>query len=295
MTLCLLASHVALAVWTGLAYRNLFALGVGDLRFAPGWGVWAWFVPFLNFVRPKQIVDDLWRSTTPGDAWPRPPVPGMLHVWWALVLLTSLFAPAGIVGAALMVASSGLTWWVTAALTNRLDSLAAGRGHSLQPAPTRRGLRSLLVVSGLAAVGIAAVAPLPEIAMRRPTHVAELEIGDCFGGPTPSLPTPGDEVATVDVVSCDEPHAYELIDVIVHDAPPGATYPGQERLFQFGAEQCVEHFEEIVGKPFMQSELDVFMYVPTADGWRDGDRDIQCMALRIDGGPLEGTVVGSGQ
>ena len=159
MTLCLLASHVALAVWTGLAYRNLFALGVGDLRFAPGWGVWAWFVPFLNFVRPKQIVDD---------------------------------------------------------------------------------------------------------------------------------------VTTVDVVSCDDPHAYELIDVVAHDAPPGATYPGQERLFQFGAEQCVEHFEEIVGTPFMRSDLDVFMYVPTDFSWRLGDRDIQCMALRVDGGALEGTVVGSG-
>ena len=213
------------------------------------------------------------------------------------LLLASLFASAGIVGAALMVASSGLTWWVTSAVTNRLDSLAADHGHPQQPAPTRRGLRGLLVVSGLAAVGVAAVAPLPEIATTatdargRPRDRRLLRRSDTFATDARRR---GERRWTSSPAT--SPHAYELIDVVAHDAPPGATYPGQERLFQFGAEQCVEHFEEIVGTPFMQSDLDVFMYVPT-DGRlaRRATATSSAWQLRVDGGPLEGTVVGSGQ
>ena len=31
------------------------------LRYAPGWAIGAWFVPFLNLVRPVQIVNDVRR------------------------------------------------------------------------------------------------------------------------------------------------------------------------------------------------------------------------------------------
>jgi hypothetical protein len=57
------------------AYRNLPALGAESPRFSSGWAVGAWFVPFLNLVRPKQIMDDIWRASDPalpahpGAAW----------------------------------------------------------------------------------------------------------------------------------------------------------------------------------------------------------------------------------
>ena len=95
-TWCWMGACVALAVWTGRMYRNLFALGVEELRFTPGWGVGAWFVPLLNFVRPKQIIDDTWRATSPGAmarGWRELPVPATLHVWWGLALLSWLSAP----------------------------------------------------------------------------------------------------------------------------------------------------------------------------------------------------------
>ena len=44
---------LAFVVWFYRAYENLRALGVLSLRWGTGWAVGGWFVPFLNFVRPK--------------------------------------------------------------------------------------------------------------------------------------------------------------------------------------------------------------------------------------------------
>lgn len=53
-----LGTVVAFLVWFRRAYRNLPALGAESLRFSSGWAVGAWFVPFLNLVRPKQLADE---------------------------------------------------------------------------------------------------------------------------------------------------------------------------------------------------------------------------------------------
>ena len=87
---------VAFLLWLRRAYGNLPALGVPRLRFGPAWSIGAWFVPILNFFRPKQIVDDVWRGSDPSaprafeDGWTGRPVPALLHWWWALWLLSSL-------------------------------------------------------------------------------------------------------------------------------------------------------------------------------------------------------------
>ena len=56
-----------LIAWTSRLYRNLSALGVGPLRYTEGWAIGAWFIPFFNLVRPKQILDDIWRGSGPAD------------------------------------------------------------------------------------------------------------------------------------------------------------------------------------------------------------------------------------
>ena len=80
--------------WFSRAYRNLPALGARNLRFKPGWAIGAWFVPFLNLVRPKAITDDIWRASDPQA----PPVHDgplkgrrvspVLHLWWALFVIS---------------------------------------------------------------------------------------------------------------------------------------------------------------------------------------------------------------
>jgi hypothetical protein len=92
-----LGAFVALAVCTHRLYKNLPALGAASLRYTTGWGAGAWFVPFLNFVRPKQIVNDIWRASDPdappqqGSGWHGRPVRPLLDLWWALFIGAALF------------------------------------------------------------------------------------------------------------------------------------------------------------------------------------------------------------
>jgi hypothetical protein len=60
-----------------------------DIRHAKGWAIGGWFVPILNWFRPKQMVDDAWRGSrpNPGDV---PTVAPIVHWWWGLFLATSL-------------------------------------------------------------------------------------------------------------------------------------------------------------------------------------------------------------
>lgn len=92
----LLATVPAFIVWFHRLYTNLRALGATDVRFSSGWAIGAWFVPFLNLWRPKQIADDIWRASDPdadtvsGAHWRGRPVAGVVHVWWGLYLLSNL-------------------------------------------------------------------------------------------------------------------------------------------------------------------------------------------------------------
>ena len=55
----------------------------GLLRYAPGWAIGAWFVPFLNLVRPVQIVNDVRRLGAPDRLRDSRALVGW---WWATLL-----------------------------------------------------------------------------------------------------------------------------------------------------------------------------------------------------------------
>jgi hypothetical protein len=91
---------IAFLPWFYRAYANLPALGVSRLRHPTGWAVGAWFVPFLNLIRPKQIADDVYRGSRPearagGDP-ASIPAPALLHWWWAMFLLSGLGNAIGV-------------------------------------------------------------------------------------------------------------------------------------------------------------------------------------------------------
>jgi hypothetical protein len=86
-----------LAVWTRRLYGNLRHLGFNELRFREVWALGGWFVPLVNLVRPKQILNDIWRS---GEPEPRPveaceqqPVSNLLHWWWFFWIVLWLPTP----------------------------------------------------------------------------------------------------------------------------------------------------------------------------------------------------------
>jgi hypothetical protein len=138
-----LATNIAFLVWFRRAYFHP-ALPADRLRFRRGLVVLSWFVPILNLVRPKQIMNDIWRASAPappGEAGAprRQPVSAVVHAWWALTLVSSVAAwaermpPTEPLPAAVTYLAAdlvGLAWTVAAILlvrrvTRRVGLLAA--------------------------------------------------------------------------------------------------------------------------------------------------------------------------
>lgn len=60
------------------------------------------------------------------------------------------------------------------------------------------------------------------------------------------------------------------------------------------SDACIDAFEAYVGRPYDESDLDITWYVPSRESWEDGDRSLQCVAIRTDGDPLYQPVRNSG-
>jgi hypothetical protein len=86
-----IGTGIAFIAWFHRSYWNITALSPEAARYRTGWAIGAWFIPFFNLVRPKQIANDMWRGTTspPGTVSP------LVHWWWGLFVIQ-----AGIGGAA---------------------------------------------------------------------------------------------------------------------------------------------------------------------------------------------------
>ena len=83
---------VLFLAWFRHAYKNVARLGVAGMRWSARWAVGAWFVPVLNLIRPKAIMNDIWRGSDPdlrvGStlSWDNPP--WLYQVWWGIWILS---------------------------------------------------------------------------------------------------------------------------------------------------------------------------------------------------------------
>jgi hypothetical protein len=60
----LIACATTFIMWFRRAYANLHRLNSGSiLSYEEGWAAGAWFVPFLNLVRPFTIMKEIWNET----------------------------------------------------------------------------------------------------------------------------------------------------------------------------------------------------------------------------------------
>ena len=87
---------IAFIAWLHLAYGNLDAIGARR-RYGRGWAIGAWFVPFLNLVRPLKVVNDVWRGGAPPDAGVEQREPHPIVIWWWVTFVIDwLFATFGL-------------------------------------------------------------------------------------------------------------------------------------------------------------------------------------------------------
>ena len=359
---------VVFLVWFRRMHVNLRALGEPRTRHSDGWAVGSWFVPFLNFVRPKQIADDIWRRSdpersrgaiTPGA--PHGPVPSLIHWWWGLYLGSGFLVVIGdAVGSTDSVSGATrlVTWWlvddvlqvalgviaflVVAAFTDRQGRRAAfivAQEAPAEPPPPEpltfdavadapvappmqedastttavvdpppeapaqvrlAWVGGTLVLALLAMLLSASLIDDPEPSQSvagTPTVVFELEPGDCFNFPDSIDQTDFTNVQAilaVDVVSCDEPHAGEMVTDVVWSGS-GSTFPGDDVLVADATELCFPEIEEYVGANFLVAGVDVFVVVPDRVRWNTGDRGIECMAPALDADQsLEWSLRGAG-
>ncbi len=99
--LAFLPTVAVFCIWTYRAAANLPALGGHELRYRPLWAVLWWFVPFANFVLPRQVAVEIWKASEPAvEATDRAaraalPTPPLITAWWLAWVVGNLAAFAG--------------------------------------------------------------------------------------------------------------------------------------------------------------------------------------------------------
>lgn len=118
--------------------------------------------------------------------------------------------------------------------------------------------------------------------------VYDLRVGDCvlFDSSVESANE------TVPVVPCEEPHQAEIYALV--ELEDLDQYPGERELSDRAELECIATFGDYVGAELADSTLFFTYMIPAVRGWQeDGDRTVVCLALGV-GGPLEGSLRGSG-
>ncbi|HET7377151.1 MAG TPA: DUF4328 domain-containing protein, partial [Anaerolineae bacterium] len=84
----LIVTGIVFLFWIHRAYDSLSTIGAYGLNYSPGWAVGGFFVPILNFVRPYQVVREMWKASDPavpdGYLWTSSPVSPLVLIWWLL-------------------------------------------------------------------------------------------------------------------------------------------------------------------------------------------------------------------
>ena len=117
----------------------------------------------------------------------------------------------------------------------------------------------------------------------RSVPASDLQVGDCFNFDA------SDEVSTVDVVSRDSPHLFEVFNNADIDGSTYTTVPDGDALNAEIRTACYDAFTSYVGIPYNDSSYQFRSFQPSASSWAQGDRTITCLITSEDGQPLTGS------
>lgn len=121
--------------------------------------------------------------------------------------------------------------------------------------------------------------------------VQDLAVGDCFDDWAGLELDVVQEVESVPIVECSEPHDNEMY--LVETLPDG-PFPGDTGMEQMAVETCFEAFDGFVGIPYAESRLDFGFLISTQDMWDAGNRRISCFVWDIEFLKLTGSMENSG-
>jgi len=125
-----------------------------------------------------------------------------------------------------------------------------------------------------------------EIAKSGDLPASELRVGDCFDLKDPTA----EDVDDVTAIMCADEHEFE---VFFAGSLAAGDFPGEAAFPAFVEDECVPAFHSYVGTPYLESELDIFYFVPTPEVWVEGDRSVQCAVYHPLISRLNGTLKGS--
>lgn len=276
---------IAWLIWQYQAHSNLSNLTKTRFRSASTFWI---LVPIASLFLPYQTVGELARAGVDR--------PGLRRWWWALYLAMNFLIGAasgfGLVGnllASAAIRAAGAVVGIGAAISAiRLISLInagletqrSSAGWVAGPPPLSRkfslawgGIALVLTVVGSGLFGWALPAVVRAIPTIPDTNLA-FAVGDCFNE------TPEEFVD----VNCNEPHQAEIYEVLDH--PDSSNYPGGQLIADWAEPQCYSRFESYTGVAYPDSALEFNYLYPTAQGWRDGDREVICYLFDASGDDL---------
>ncbi len=86
--LTVLITAVFFVRWMMRAYSNIPAIYSDyPTRFTGKQVGWAFFIPFINLVRPYYAMSDIWAASGPDDGSAKPRGAAIIGLWWALFLI----------------------------------------------------------------------------------------------------------------------------------------------------------------------------------------------------------------
>lgn len=70
------------------AAQNAEKIEPARMNFTPKWAIWGWFVPFMNLIRPYQMVKETWEASRRQDRSPTPET--LFKIWWGLWIVSNI-------------------------------------------------------------------------------------------------------------------------------------------------------------------------------------------------------------
>lgn len=115
----------------------------------------------------------------------------------------------------------------------------------------------------------------------------DLAVGDCFEPPAITV----DEVEDVQHRPCADPHGGEVFYLGEYPDGENVEYPSDTAFGAHVEATCIPAFNAYTGLDYVTDpDWDFGYFVPTAEGWDQGDHELVCYATRIDNQPSTGSI-----